>query len=54
MGLTEVPSELFRLENVKTLLLFSNKLCALPREIAHMTKLTELSVRRSKRLAIGV
>jgi Leucine-rich repeat (LRR) protein len=49
MGLTELPSELFRMKNVKTLWLGSNKLCSLPSEIAHMTTLEELWVRLSKR-----
>jgi Leucine-rich repeat (LRR) protein len=50
MGLTEVPSELFRMKNLKELWLTNNKLCSLPREIALMTKLERLYVRLSKRL----
>jgi hypothetical protein len=50
MGLTEVPSELFRMKNVKELWLNVNKLCSLPSEIAHLTTLEELAVRLSKRL----
>jgi Leucine-rich repeat (LRR) protein len=49
MGLTEVPCELFRMKNLKTLYLFGNNLCSLPSEIAHLTTLEELSVRRLKR-----
>jgi Leucine-rich repeat (LRR) protein len=50
MGLTEVPSELFRMKNVvKELWLFNNKLCSLPSDVAHLTTLEELSVRLSKR-----
>jgi Leucine-rich repeat (LRR) protein len=49
MGLTELPSELFRMKNVKKLLLGINNLCSLPSEIAHMTTLEELWVRLSKR-----
>jgi hypothetical protein len=49
MGLMEVPSKLFRMTNVKTLSLTSNKLCSLPSEIAHMIALEILSVRRTKR-----
>jgi internalin A len=50
MGLTEVPSELFRMKNVKELHLYGNKLCSLPSEIAYLAKLEELWVRLSKRL----
>jgi Leucine-rich repeat (LRR) protein len=50
MGLTEVPSELFRMKNLKRLFLYLNKLCSLPSAFAHLTKLTELVVRLSKRL----
>jgi hypothetical protein len=49
MGLTEVPSELFRMERVKTLDLYNNNLCSLPSEIALMTTLEGLYVRLSKR-----
>jgi hypothetical protein len=49
MGLTEVPSELFRMKNLKSLWLYSNKLCSLPSEIAHLTTLEQLWVRLSKR-----
>jgi hypothetical protein len=49
MGLTEVPSELFCMKNLKTLYLHYNKLCSLPSEIAHLTTLEVLSVRFSKR-----
>ena len=45
MCLTDVPCELFRMENVKTLHLFSNKLCSLPSDIAHLTMLETLYVR---------
>jgi hypothetical protein len=53
MGLTEVPSELFRMKNVKQLWL-NNNLCSLPRAIAHLAKLEELDVRLSKRLDCGL
>ena len=49
MGLTEVPCELFRMKNLKTLWLNVNNLCSLPSEIAHLT-LERLSVRLWKRL----
>jgi hypothetical protein len=49
LDLTEVPSELFRMKNVKELSLFINKLCSLPSDIAHLAKLEELHVRSSKR-----
>jgi Leucine-rich repeat (LRR) protein len=49
MGLTELPTELFRMKNVKTLVLGNNKLCSLPSDIAHITTLEELWVRLSKR-----
>jgi hypothetical protein len=49
MGLTEVPSELFRMEHVNTLDLYNNNLCSLPSEIALMTTLEGLYVRLSKR-----
>jgi Leucine-rich repeat (LRR) protein len=49
MGLTEVPCELFRMKNVKTLYLHDNKLCSLPSDIAHLATLEELFVRLSKR-----
>jgi Leucine-rich repeat (LRR) protein len=49
MSLAELPSELFRMKNVKTLDLAINKLCSLPSEIAHMTTLEGLYVRLSKR-----
>jgi Leucine-rich repeat (LRR) protein len=51
LDLTEVPSELFRMKNVKRLWLGINNLCSLPSEIAHMTKLEVLWVRLSKRSA---
>jgi hypothetical protein len=46
MGLTDVPSELFRMKNIKMLWLEHNNLCALPSEIAHLTTLEGLYVRR--------
>jgi len=45
MGLTELPSELFRMKNLKTLWLGGNKLCSLPGEIAHLATLERLDVR---------
>jgi Leucine-rich repeat (LRR) protein len=48
MGLTEVPSELFRMKNVKELYLDSNNLFSLPREIAQLATLETLQVRLSK------
>jgi hypothetical protein len=50
MGLTEVPCELFRMKNVTQLWLDNNNLCSLPSEIARLTKLEWLSVRRLKRV----
>jgi hypothetical protein len=50
IGLTEVPSELFRLKNAKTIWLGNNNLCSLPSEIAHLPTLEKLDVRFSKRL----
>jgi Leucine-rich repeat (LRR) protein len=49
VGLTEVPSELFRLKKVKTLHLHNNKLCSLPSEIAQLATLEWLYVRLLKR-----
>jgi Leucine-rich repeat (LRR) protein len=48
MGLTEVPVELFRMKNVKTLYLHINNLCSLPSDIADLAKLETLHVRLSK------
>jgi Leucine-rich repeat (LRR) protein len=50
MGLTEVPSELLRMINVRQLRLHVNYLCSLPSEIALMTMLETLGVRLPKRL----
>jgi leucine-rich repeat protein SHOC2 len=50
MGLTELPSELFRMKNVTHLWLNNNNLCSLPSEIAHLAMLEILYVRLSKRL----
>jgi hypothetical protein len=44
MGLTEVPSELFRVKNVKKLYLNNNKISSLPSGIALMTTLEGLYV----------
>jgi Leucine-rich repeat (LRR) protein len=44
MGLTELPSELFLLKNVKTLHVYENNLCSLPSEIAHLATLEVLYV----------
>jgi len=49
MGLTEVPSELFRIKNAKSLHLYYNNLCSLPSEIAHLATLELLYVRFLKR-----
>jgi Leucine-rich repeat (LRR) protein len=49
MDLTEVPSELFRMKNVKQLWLFNSNLCSLPGDIAQLTTLEGLFVRLSKR-----
>jgi hypothetical protein len=49
MGLVELPSELLRMKNLKTLWLHANNLCSLPSEIAHLETLEFLFVRRSKR-----
>jgi Leucine-rich repeat (LRR) protein len=49
VGLTEVPSELFRLKKVKTLSLTNNKLCSLPSDVAQLATLEWLYVRLSKR-----
>jgi leucine-rich repeat protein SHOC2 len=48
MGLTEVPSELFRMKNVNNLGLGDNNLCSLPSYIAHLEMLDTLYVRRLK------
>jgi hypothetical protein len=48
MGLTEVPSELFRMKNVKRLYLTNNNLCSLPSDIAHLAMLNTLLVWLSK------
>jgi hypothetical protein len=45
----EVPTELFRLKNLKTVFLANNNLCLLPSEIAHLAMLHTLIVRLSKR-----
>jgi Leucine-rich repeat (LRR) protein len=45
MGVTEVPSELFRMKTVKEFNLYNNNLCSLPSEIALMTTLEKLYVR---------
>jgi hypothetical protein len=50
LGLTEVPSDLFRMKNVKDLWLDGNNLCSLPSDIALMTTLEWLAVWRLKRL----
>jgi Leucine-rich repeat (LRR) protein len=50
MGLTEVPSELFRMKNLKELYLNNNFLCSLPSEIAHLPTLEGLYVRLLKGL----
>jgi Leucine-rich repeat (LRR) protein len=46
MGLTELPSELFRMKNVRVLWLGNNNLCSLslPSEIAHLATLEVLFV----------
>ncbi len=49
MGVTELPTELFRMKNLKRLWLNYNQLCSLPSEIARMTTLERLYVRSSKR-----
>jgi hypothetical protein len=49
MGLTELPSELFRMK-VKHLYLSNNNLFSLPSEIAHLATLEVLYVRFPKRL----
>ncbi len=50
MGLTEVPSELFRLKHMKELFLCNNNLCSLPSEIALLATLDTLYVRVWKRV----
>jgi Leucine-rich repeat (LRR) protein len=49
MGLTEVPSELFRMNNVKAVFLAGNKLCSLPSAIWHLKALYGLDVGLLKR-----
>ena len=44
MRLTALPTELFRLKNVKELWLFNNFLSSLPGEIAQLTLLESLDV----------
>jgi Leucine-rich repeat (LRR) protein len=48
IGLTEVPSELFRMTKVKRLFVSNNKICSLPSDIGHLTTLEKLGVRLSK------
>jgi hypothetical protein len=48
MGLTEVPSELFRMKTVKQLYLHNNNLCSLPSDIAHLATLETFGVRLSE------
>jgi hypothetical protein len=50
VGLTELPFELFRMKNLKSLFLSFNDLCSLPSEIAHLATLEQLWVRFSKRV----
>jgi hypothetical protein len=50
MGVTEVPSELFRMKTVKEFNLYNNNLCSLPSEIALMTTLELFNVRLKTRL----
>jgi Leucine-rich repeat (LRR) protein len=50
MGLWDLPWELFRMKNLKRLLLANNHLWSLPSEIALLTTLERLNVRLSKRL----
>jgi Leucine-rich repeat (LRR) protein len=45
----EVPTELFRLKNLKTVFLANNNLCLLPSEITHLAMLHTLIVRLSRR-----
>ena len=47
MGLTELPSELFHIKNLK-IYLNNNNLCSLPSEIAHLAMLEWLYVRLSR------
>jgi Leucine-rich repeat (LRR) protein len=49
MDLTELPSELFRMKNLKKLWLDINIFCSLPSDIAQLTTLEKLGVRLSKR-----
>jgi Leucine-rich repeat (LRR) protein len=49
LGLTEVPSEVFRMKNVKQLWLDNNEICSLPGDVAHLITLENLGVRLSKR-----
>ncbi len=48
MGLTEVPSELFRKKNLERVDLSVNNLCSLPSEIAQLATLETLQVRLPK------
>jgi hypothetical protein len=48
MRLTELPSELFRMTNLKQLWLADNNVGSLPSEIALLSKLELLNVRESK------
>jgi len=47
MGLTELPTELLCMTNLKKIYLNRNKLCSLPSEIAQLTNLKGLFVRGS-------
>jgi Leucine-rich repeat (LRR) protein len=54
MGLTELPSEVFRFQNVGILSLDYNNLCSLPSAIGHLETLNTLCVRLTKRFRSAI
>lgn len=52
LGLTKLPSEIWKLKSLKTLSLSDNKLSSLPPEIGQLTNLTKLYLRNNKLRAL--